>query len=331
MERPEYHRVIIDPNLTTTTNNNNTAAWDDATSSRWLDSSNHGDRSSKITVRVQSTGVQRSSRLLSMHQANGLLILPQGTPDHPVARVGERYTVLLLPRQHQWYDLPVHQSHHLQLVPVEPPAWNVAVIRVLPDELMVAALPTPDQLPQRIVAALSLSSTPPGAGSSVVRITEPSVQIYTGAVEDLYEQAILTQWQPSAVDPEPTTETTTTQPQQQTSPVDLILILGPKYHGGMRRQLQLAMALQQRLIKLSPTLALQVRRGAASQDPVAGALWDVVVGYACREGTSSSASSSDGALVVLLPEEGVDEALRQVRGSLKHALNMARGGGHHQH
>ena len=43
-----------------------------------------------------STGVQRSSRLMSMRDAQGLLILPQGTDDKPMAKRGEIYTVLWL-------------------------------------------------------------------------------------------------------------------------------------------------------------------------------------------------------------------------------------------
>ena len=35
---------------------------------------------------VQSAGVQQSSRLLSLNHADGVLVLPQGTEDHPVAK-----------------------------------------------------------------------------------------------------------------------------------------------------------------------------------------------------------------------------------------------------
>jgi len=68
--RPEYHRVIL------------TRVW------------SSGNKEIKIIAK--STGVQRSSRIMSMCRADGLMCLPKGIPDRKIAQKGEKYLVLLL-------------------------------------------------------------------------------------------------------------------------------------------------------------------------------------------------------------------------------------------
>mmetsp|Transcript_17528 Transcript_17528/g.31629 ORF Transcript_17528/g.31629 Transcript_17528/m.31629 type:complete len:682 (-) Transcript_17528:1485-3530(-) len=69
-ERPEYHRVMLEYYC-----------------------ANDG----MMQVKARSTGVQRSSRLMSCHAADGLMILPQAIPGHlETAKVGDLHPVLLL-------------------------------------------------------------------------------------------------------------------------------------------------------------------------------------------------------------------------------------------
>jgi hypothetical protein len=82
-ERPEYHRVTGTSNTTS-------------------------------SVVVSSTGNQQSSRLLSCQQSVGLVVLPQGTPEKPVAKQGERYTLLKI---HDPARIRVSDSVHLRRQP----------------------------------------------------------------------------------------------------------------------------------------------------------------------------------------------------------------------
>ena len=92
------------------------------------------------------------------------------------------------------------------------------------------------------------------------------------------------------------------------------------------------------MTKINDTLALQARRGAASQNPTCG-LFEILVGYVVAEQEPQEAQSEckKGSMLVLVPESGLDGALKNVRGLLKHALKVARGktgnnsGGNHNH
>jgi len=69
MSRPEYHRVKLGYVI---------------------------NKLGHLELVADSTGVQRSSRLMSMLDADGLMMLPQGVKgDTPRAEVGESFTVLL--------------------------------------------------------------------------------------------------------------------------------------------------------------------------------------------------------------------------------------------
>jgi len=105
---------------------------------------------------------------------------------------------------------------------------------------------------------------------------------------------------------------------------DLVVLACPQFPGSLKPHLRWAAQLRAFLKRVADTLALQARRGAASQEPTT-ALFDVVVGYYCPKNKNHE---TDGSLVILLPEEGLDGGLSNVRGLLKHALSTARGGVH---
>lgn len=307
MERPEYHRVTIDASP--------------VDSGGGGGNDDDGDEDGTTTVRIASTGVQRSSRLMSLRDAEGLLVLPQGTANHPLAQAGETYTVLLL-NANKKRQIPVCQSQHLAL-PKKKKLLGIAILRVLPDELMGVALPTPDDLSDRVKSALS--------GSKSGSVAVVSLQVYTGELETLYDCLSLLKVE------EAKEEEADDEYEEAPTAIDMILVVCPKFHGSLHRHTLLAHLLRSKLTKVADTLALQARRGAAAQDPITGSLFEVVVGYLPRAVEKEQDASSDNnavgdSLVVLLPEEGLDGALANVRGLLKHALAIARGGAHkHKH
>lgn len=98
-ERPEYARVTVDE--------------------------------SAFPFRVSTTGVQRSSRLISCLHATGLLVLPQGTKLKSKALAGESYTVLRLDSRRHKLET-VLSSKHLNPLPPRTLAIQLVYIRPNP-------------------------------------------------------------------------------------------------------------------------------------------------------------------------------------------------------
>jgi molybdopterin molybdotransferase len=247
-ERPEYHRVVLSLN----------------------------EQNEYI---AESTGVQRSSRLMSMRDAQGLLVLPQGVVGGKMmAYKGEEYTVLLL------HDDPVrrvqvHSSLHLNQKVHKPfPIGVVYVVhpehQTVNDEVVLAGLS------ERIRTALSGSKSGPA--------TISSARYFSGKPEHLFDFV------------------------KQEEHADVIVVACAP--GSFRRDLDVSAQLRRRLDKIGDALALQVRRAAASETSEA-ALFECVVGYVPH---------GRGAMVVCLSEAGMEGGLSNVRGLLKHALQVAR-------
>jgi molybdenum cofactor synthesis domain-containing protein len=240
-ERPEYHRITIDKE-------------DDS--------------------KVISTGNQRSSRLLSSRDAEGLVVLPKANPEHPIARAGEMYTVLFATEKGR---VPVHQSMHMNdgTLPMKK-SLEVGVVQVAISESHAL-----DGVAERVERALN------GSRSGSVQVGTSIV--YTDILDrfcDILEKDCKDIW----------------------------VVVCPKFPGSFRYHTRFSNMLRSQLSKIADSLALQARRGAAAQSATA-ALLEVVVGY----------HAGSGAVVVLLPEDGLDSALSNVRGLLKHALPVARG------
>lgn len=251
--RPEYHRVSL---------------------SRALDG----------TYRVSTTGVQRSSRLMSCRGVDALLPLPVGTEAKPQALAGESYPVLLMKDLRGFDQLKLQQSKHLAKRARES---KVAVVQIVPNEdIQRDSLDSTCQIVQE---ALS--------GSKSGKVSIVSKKIYTDDLNDLY---------PSIVD---------------SNAADFIVVVCPKYKGSFAFHLDVVAVLNRNVQKTAHSLALQAREGAAAEDATA-ALFEVMVGYA---------PENHGAMVILLPSNGLAGGLRNVRGLLKHAVNVARGKQHNHH
>jgi hypothetical protein len=108
--------------------------------------------------------------------------------------------------------------------------------------------------------------------------------------------------------------------QESSDDVDVIVICCVSFDGSFRYHLDVANTLRKHLTKVANSLSLQARQGAASQDPKA-ALFEVTVGYV----------SERQAILLCVPDIGAEGAIRNVRGLLKHGLNVARGKAHNHH
>jgi molybdenum cofactor synthesis domain-containing protein len=328
VERPEYHRI------------------------RFLPSSSPEHAA---IPQVESTGVQQSSRFLSLQHAEGLVLLPQGSKEKPMAMAGEQYLLLRLDGGNM--TTPVHLSHHLrvkagfpvppeQVPPIDvsvkkadPPVkpalisqkepFRIGIIQVSPaiengfqfhavavddDDAEDAA--TAEQIEQEFIRRVEGAMN--GSKSGPVHVV--ASQIYTGPVDRFYA-TLIHGMIPDA--PEPG--------------VDLWVVIAKgnfqKHRGAYHHHMMLAHQLRKNLSKVATSMALQARRGAAKQDPIVGALFEIVIGYVdiatprSANGTvnSNPAEESNGSLLILLPEEGLDLGLQNVRGLLKHAVRVARG------
>lgn len=105
------------------------------------------------------------------------------------------------------------------------------------------------------------------------------------------------------------------------SGADLVVVCCVSFEGSYRYHLDVVSTLRKHLEKPAKALALQARQGAAAEDATA-ALFEVVAGFAPEK---------QGAMVICLPDIGVEGGLGNVRGLLKHALNVARDKPHNHH
>lgn len=102
---------------------------------------------------------------------------------------------------------------------------------------------------------------------------------------------------------------------------DLVVVSCVPFPGDFPFHLDVASILLRNLSKPAKALSLQARQGAASEDPTA-ATFEVVTGYV---------DEGQGAIVISLPTNGVTGGLGNVRGLLKHSVNVARGKPHNDH
>jgi hypothetical protein len=252
-QRPEYHRVTLQQG--------NGGRWE-----------------------ATSTGVQRSSRLISLRDAQGLAVLPQGLPDKMTAKAGEHYTVLLL--SNSGHRTQVWNSSHLNRTINK--HLGVGVVHVISLNSTADTDESLKTISARVGTALS------GSKSGPVKII--SQRSYSGEPNELFSFAV--------------------NGQEHT---DVFVIVCHDFDGSYQYHLDVSSELRKKLHKVADAMALQARRGAASEDPSA-ALFETVVG-SVREG--------HGAVMICLTEKGLHGGLQNVRGLLKHALKVGRG--KHEH
>lgn len=225
-----------------------------------------------------TTGVQRSSRLMSMRDAQGLLLLPVGVTGGKVkALKGEEYTVLML-NADPFRRVQVRDSLHMNKKARK--SFSIGVVHVLSPG--ADADETLETCADQVRKALSDSKSGPA--------TIASLRTFAGKNEELFEFVA------------------------SDDSIDVYVVICASYPGSFRDSLNVTTELRKRMKKLADALALQVRRGAASEDATS-ALFEAVVGYV---------PSRKGAMLVCLSDRGLTGGLKNVRGLLKHALQVAR-------
>ena len=255
--RPEYHRVI-------------------------LNERGNGD------YEATTTGVQRSSRLMSLRDAEALLVLPEVINGKIKAMRGEKYTALLLGgRIHSLHHrVPVKRSKHLNNTPKKKKQSKILVVEVSGEgcDFHVSSIA------QRVETSLS------GTKSGTAKVI--SKETFKGDACEIYDFVA-----------------------ERSHDVDVAVVACSYFDGSFPYFLDVSSALKKRLSKVADALASQARQGAAGQDPVT-AIFEPTVGY-IPEG--------NGAILVCIPTSGLDQALGNIRGLLKHALNVSRGKPHNHH
>lgn len=261
-ERPEYHRVILSND-----------------------------------IMASSTGVQRSSRLMSLRDAQGLLVLPQGAVGKLMqAKAGEEFTVLLLNNSNESSGMQVKKSQHLNKKTKK--SLRIAVVNVVDPKSCEKEEDMSTRNDALKKVAVKVQSALSGTKSGVAEIV--ASKTFCGSADDLFESA-----------------TTSTTGEKQDV---IVVVCQSSFPGSFLYQLDVAACLRQRLVKVADTMALQARRGVASEN-AASALLETVVGYYKRQ----PSDGHTGVMLILVPEEGLEGGLSNVRGLLKHALQVARG------
>lgn len=264
-ERPEYHRVSLELQQT---------------------------REGTLQYVATSTGVQRSSRLMSLRDAQGLLVLPRGTAQQPKALAGQSYTVLLLNEQDGIHPTVLFQnSKHLNDRPKkEKEPTKVAILQISQNEGKYPFV-SQEELSASVENALSGSKS----GSTVVVS---------------FQQATAADYKTHLASP----------------PANGAGIWVVACAGSFLFNLEVSQHLRTQVVgKVADAMALQARKGVASQDGTA-ALFEPIVGFVARDN-----KPQEGCMLIALPTKGVQGGLENVRGLLKHGLNVARGKPHNHH
>jgi len=195
---------------------------------------------------ASSTGVQRSSRLMSMNGADGLMLLPKGEPGRKlVAKEGEIYPVMLLGGSVGTVGVMVRDSIHISQSLNSEDKVSVAIVNVVVGDDhgkmldMVVEAPDTTELSRRAAVAL---------GSDRFNVLA-TVKVLTCA-ELMTELASLE------------------------SDVILVVFAGTPFQENLRY----ASTVRTFIDKEADAIALQARKGAAEQHPTA-ALFEFTAGF----------------------------------------------------
>ncbi|GAX25236.1 gephyrin [Fistulifera solaris] len=254
VERPEYARVVV-------------------------------RRRASGICQVSTTGVQRSSRLMSMRDAVGLIVLPQGSKTRPKALAGETYLVLQTDHcNSSLAPITVQSSRHLSK-PSKSFSVAVVVLSSIEAQAESAGAERMSELADRVAYALS--------GSKSGSVTTIKCEQYEGPIDESFKCYL----------------------EDKGRQADFVVVLSSTSKGSFRRHSAAAAYIRSILTKPADSMALQVRRGSAAKNN-GSAIFETVIGY--------FPVNEKGFLVVLLAEMGLEGGLGNVRGLLKHAIKIAR-------
>ncbi len=247
MERPEYHRVSLGFEIQP----------DDGT----------------LRINAMSTGVQRSSRLMSMCEASGLMMLPQGTSEKTMTYEGETYPVLLIRRPcgntGMFSGIKVKDSSHL---------GNNAMMAVGIIEVMGSR------------AAQDYGEHDLGERLLDVMGDNEALIIQTRKVRDISSLSHTVR--------------------EMGGCLDVIFVIGTD--SSFVENLDISAQLRPLLTKENNAIASTVIQGAVQSEPLAP-LFEPVMGY----------STEFGCVLLSIPNNGLEDAVDNVKGLVKHALSKS--------
>ncbi len=217
-KRPEYHRVILTRRM-----------------------SDVGE-----VYEATSTGVQRSSRLMSLRDAQGLMLLPHVKGIKSVAKRGEIYPVLLQNNAFAKESVPMRDSIHLRKNTEK--ELKVGVI-----QLVTAGALGTDVLSSKLEKTCDEVHKALNMPGSAYRSVIMSKRTFSDSLEEL--KSFLSE-----------------------EGIDLFVLSCVNVDGAFQYHLDATKVLRQQLSKVANSFSLQARVGAASQDPTT-AVYETVVGY----------------------------------------------------
>ena len=257
-KRPEYHRVILTRKI-----------------------GNFGE-----TYEAVSTGVQRSSRLMSLRDAQGLMLLPHAKGAKAKALKGEIYPVLLL--DNAFAKEPVQMQHSIHLMKDNRKDIKVGLIQLAPPGKV-----STDDLSSRLAKTCEQIHTAYNAPGCDFRAAIEFKSTFSDSLKELQSFVI----------------------EEAAKGIDLIVVSCVKFSGSFQYHLDVAKILRQQLFKVANALSQKARLGAANQDP-ATAIFETVVGHV---------QNDSRAMLVFVHENGVGGALESTRSLIPRALRLARG------
>ena len=250
---------------------------------------------------ASSTGVQRSSRLMSMNGADGLMLLPKGEPGGKlVAKEGEAYPVMLLGGSVGTVGVKVRDSIHISQRLNSEDKLSVVIANIVVgdnSERKMLDMVGPDATELTHRAAVALGSDCFNV-LATVKLFDSDGQ--AGLLGELWSLR---------------------------SDVVVVVCSGTSFQAN----LDYASTVRSFFVKEADAIALQARKGAAEQHPTA-ALFEFTAGF-------FEDFHGMQYMLLLLPEEGLEGSLQAVGGLLSHALKVGKGGGsfghshaqHHHH
>jgi len=257
-KRPEYHRVVLLKNIS------------------------HNNE----TYQASSTGVQRSSRLMSLRDAQGLLLLPHVKGDKTIARQGEIYPVLLMDNSVVGVQpVQIQDSVHFN---GNAKALKVGVIEVIPTKY-IKDLSKLEKTCGEVEIALNSTDS----GTLNARVI--SKMIFSCSLDNLFSFVV----------------------NEMPDGIDLIVVSCVTFDGSFQYHLDVTNILRHRLSKIAKSMSMQARQGAAYQDP-STALFEAVVGYVPKmRGAMLVCVQDNGIRYALSNVRGlIKHGLRLARGSV---------------
>ncbi len=265
-ERPEYLRVTLSTNVV-----------------------HYNNGESTIKFEATPTGVQRSSRIMSLCDADGLMLMPQDVRGVKLfAETGETYPVLLLRKQGGCTisnsflnSIKLRDSIHYQTS-----SLTMGILEIVGSD---TAKENEDTLVEINFSNLSIKDRIESIISDSIKIIQ-DVQINVG---ESVEQAIRTIMSDSL-------------------DIILVVVTGTSFPVNV----QISELLRGCITKEAYSLSYQARKSAASENPLS-ALFEPVAGY-CKLGGKSC-------MLLSVPNEGMESAIDSVEALLRKGAFVASG------